>query len=331
MHVQNYLIFVLSAIIILFFDKITKYTNFYDYPDKKRKIHNKPVSKLGGIIVFLIGLNIFFYEFLNSEWNLKFFFLLIVTYVSITFLSIIDDYKQVSPNVRLLLNASILFLFFSINIDFSIDNLNFTSLNKSINLNQGNIFFSVLCVLLLSNAINLADGFNGNSISHLIFWYLILYNINIVNNYFHILNLMFLILILIYNLKNKTFIGNNGTASVGFFISVLIINNYHNNLITSVELIFLIFLIPGIDMLRVFLIRIYNNKNPFISDNQHLHHFIIKAFSRKVVLPLYLSISFTPFILTYFLNEKYYSYLLIFYIIIYVIIIHLLKKKIKNV
>ena len=138
-----------------------------------------------------------------------------------------------------------------------------------------------------------------------------------------------MILILIYNLKNKTFIGNNGTASVGFFISVLIINNYHNNFITSVELIFLIFLIPGIDMLRVFLIRIYNNKNPFISDNQHLHHFIIKAFSKKAVLPLYLSISFTPFILTYFLNEKYYLYLLIFYIIIYVIIIQLLKKKLK--
>ena len=78
-------------------------------------------------------------------------------------------------------------------------------------------------------------------------------------------------------------------------------------------------------------LRIYNNKNPFISDNQHLHHFIIKAFSKKAVLPLYLSISFTPFILTYFLNEKYYLYLLIFYIIIYVIIIQLLKKKIKNV
>ena len=34
-------------------------------------------------------------------------------------------------------------------------------------------------------------------------------------------------------------------------------------------------LLPGLDMLRLFVIRILNNKNPFLPDNNHIHHLLL--------------------------------------------------------
>jgi UDP-GlcNAc:undecaprenyl-phosphate GlcNAc-1-phosphate transferase len=33
-------------------------------------------------------------------------------------------------------------------------------------------------------------------------------------------------------------------------------------------------MLPGLDMLRVFAIRIFNNKNPFLADRTHLHYLL---------------------------------------------------------
>ena len=40
-------------------------------------------------------------------------------------------------------------------------------------------------------------------------------------------------------------------------------------------------MIPGLDMFRLFLERIFNKKNPFSPDNKHLHHYLIKNFDLK--------------------------------------------------
>ena len=37
--------------------------------------------------------------------------------------------------------------------------------------------------------------------------------------------------------------------------------------------------LPGIDMFRLFLVRIKNRKNPFKGDLNHFHHIILKKYS----------------------------------------------------
>ena len=41
----------------------------------------------------------------------------------------------------------------------------------------------------------------------------------------------------------------------------------------------MIMALPGIDMFRLFIIRIYNGKHPFSSDTNHIHHLISKRYN----------------------------------------------------
>jgi UDP-GlcNAc:undecaprenyl-phosphate/decaprenyl-phosphate GlcNAc-1-phosphate transferase len=79
------------------------------------------------------------------------------------------------------------------------------------------------------------------------------------------------------NYKNFMFMGNSGTLMLSVIFSILFIHFYNNSIVFNYcEEIFLIMLIPGIDMLRVFIIRIIKNKNPFTADREHIHHLLSK-------------------------------------------------------
>ena len=326
MNIVNYFIFALIIFFFIFINQITKYIDYYDYPNNARKIHRGPVSKLGGFIIFFICLNFFLFESFNDKWSDKFTLLSIFTLIYIFSLNLLDDYKNISPSFRLISTAIILFFLFTINDDLSIDKLYFSSFNKYVNLNQGSIFFSILCVLLLSNAINLIDGYNGILVSHLIIWYLLILNQNIFENPFYIIILLILLFLLFINLKNISFVGNSGSACIGFFVSILIINSYHEETIKSVENIFLIFLIPGIDMLRLFVARIASKKNPFDADKEHLHHYIMNNFKHNHVLIVYICLSFFPVVMGNLIEPNFHFYLIFFCIIAYFIILNFLKK-----
>ena len=49
---------------------------------------------------------------------------------------------------------------------------------------------------------------------------------------------------------------------------------------------FLFFIVPGLDMFRLFLIRISKAKDPF-SDLNHLHQYLISKFLLKITLFIY--------------------------------------------
>tara|TARA_B100001250_G_C19725926_1_gene756054 strand:- start:721 stop:1098 length:378 start_codon:yes stop_codon:yes gene_type:complete len=82
--------------------------------------------------------------------------------------------------------------------------------------------------------------------------------------------------------------GNNGTISLSFLISFLIIKNYNLELINYCEEILLLMLVPGLDMLRVFYTRISSKKNPFLPDNNHIHHLLLKKFKKNFIVQIFL-------------------------------------------
>ena len=60
----------------------------------------------------------------------------------------------------------------------------------------------------------------------------------------------------------------------------MVISNYQTGKLISEE-IFLLMMIPGIDMFRLFVERIARKKNPFKGDRNHLHHILLNSFSEK--------------------------------------------------
>jgi len=179
-----------------------------------------------------------------------------------------------------------------------IKSLNFSFVDKSISLGSYSTFFTILCMALFINSFNMFDGINlqSGSYSLIFFVFFILNNYNFI---FCILLLLPHILFLIKNYNSKSFLGDNGCYILSFIISIFIIDFYNNNKIYS-DQIFLLMMMPGADMLRLFIIRIYNKKNPFSGDRKHLHHILLNHFSEKKVFRILFIINLFIFILVYY-------------------------------
>ena len=58
-------------------------------------------------------------------------------------------------------------------------------------------------------------------------------------------------------------------------------------------------LIPGLDLIRLFILRILKKRNPLSSDRNHLHHLLIAKYPLNKSLIIILLLIFLPIILSY--------------------------------
>ena len=85
--------------------------------------------------------------------------------------------------------------------------------------------------------------------------------------------------------------GDSGCFLISFIIGSFSIISYNSNDIQYSDTIFLLMMIPGIDMLRLFFERISKKKSPFIADRKHLHHLLLGKFGyAKTIFILFLFI-----------------------------------------
>jgi len=142
----------------------------------------------------------------------------------------------------------------------------------------------------------MSDGINGLLIGYAIIAFLYLNQSYGNQNFNLIIILIILIICFIFNLLNKFFLGDSGVFLISFLLSIELITSYKSELsnIKEIEEIFLILMIPGLDMFRLFCYRIINKKNPFKADNNHLHHILSNKLSKGYVLIICLSLSFLP-------------------------------------
>ena len=173
-----------NLVILLNLNKIAKFINVYDKPDNSRKFHKKNTPLLGGLILllpltlFLIFDLSFNYFILNDSFKV---YLLFFFYLFFIF-GFIDDKKGISPNTKLIIQIILTFLFILIFKDEILSNdLKFSFLNFKIYLNNYEVLFYTICVVIFINALNMFDGINGQSSIFLFFvlFILVLKNYNI--------------------------------------------------------------------------------------------------------------------------------------------------------
>lgn len=314
-----------SFILLLNSSKIGNKIGLMDFPDNKRKIHKNPVPKVGGIIVYL---SLIIYLILNLQNIDNYSSIIFISFFFI--LGLIDDFKDLSSNSRLVLSFIFLIIFFNFEKEILINNIKI--FNKDLNLT---IYFhhivilllTTLCVLLLQNAINMMDGINTVCSLFIIFC-LILFCIKTSFTLLDGIIILNLIIFTAFNYKNKIFLGNSGAYLLSSYLAFKILYQNYFNYNYTAEQIFLILMIPGLDMLRLFIFRISKKQNPFEADKDHLHHLILKYFNGKYNLSIFLTliITFIPGLIDYLFNFQ--SYHLIFsFIFLYSLLILKLKKK----
>jgi UDP-GlcNAc:undecaprenyl-phosphate GlcNAc-1-phosphate transferase len=128
-------------------------------------------------------------------------------------------------------------------------------------------------------------------------------------------------------MKNKIFMGDGGTLFLGCLISMLVIKNYQAGNFLGIDEIFLLMMLPGLDMFRLFIQRIYNKKKPFVGDREHIHHYLTKIFGYKFSIFFIIILSILPILLNFIISSK---FIITFFIIFYSALIIFLKIKINQ-
>ena len=327
------MLFTLTLIIIfniaLFFSNnfIAKLFNIYDFPDKVRKFHKNPVPITGGLFLYSNILLYFFIQIILFEKtlffaniNLIFIFLFFCTLFFI--LGFLDDKFDINSNFKFLLTLILIMgiLFFDKTLVIKNVNLGFVNFD----LNKFSIPWTVICFLLFVNAFNMFDGFNLQSATYS-FFLLIVLLFQSQYDYFVFFILVPIIFFGILNYLNKSFMGDGGTYLISFIIGCLFIKLYNNGSIRSVDEIVCLMIIPGIDLMRLFVQRIaIYKKSPFSADRHHLHHYLLNNFNQNKTF-LYLN---ALIILPYLVGKFFLGFLavIILQLIIYFFIILRLKK-----
>ena len=139
--------------------------------------------------------------------------------------------------------------------------------------------------------------------------------------------LIFITLFFLYfNLKNRAFLGDSGTQLLAFLISYIFIKSYNYGNSFNPEEIFIILAIPGLDMFRLFILRLINGKNPFYPDTNHIHHILLNKFEKYYAVVLVQIFIIFNIIFYYYVEMKILS--IIITTILYIIFIILIKKKV---
>jgi UDP-GlcNAc:undecaprenyl-phosphate GlcNAc-1-phosphate transferase len=84
-------------------------------------------------------------------------------------------------------------------------------------------------------------------------------------------------------------------------------------------------MLPGVDMLRLFIERILRKENPFYGDRNHLHHLLHEKLGKKLTTLVYFLLFLTP-ILLYKTKIVASYYIITATIIIYIFTIKIIKK-----
>ena len=117
------------------------------------------------------------------------------------------------------------------------------------------------------------DGINLQAISYSLFIFLIL-TFFFVNSFILKILIINLVTFSYLNLKNKSFLGDSGSLLLGFLISYFFIKLYNFNYFNYADQITLFMLIPGLDLIRLFISK-FTEKNPLSPDRNHLHHLLL--------------------------------------------------------
>lgn len=325
---------ILNLIIFLNIKKISKFVNIFDVPDKNLKTHKKKTPLIGGTIILLNILILIAYQIIFQG---EFFFLekkyfkttdiigIFVLILSFYLLGLYDDKYNLNPLKKIFLSIILIFISITLNKELVILNFSLSFYDSRIFLENFSLIFTVFCFIVLMNSLNFYDGINGQSCIYflLVFSYLLI----LTKRYeFYGLILIILFFLLVLNLKNQLFLGDNGIYVLSIILSIALIyeHNIFENIIFADE-IFILLLLPGLELIRLTITRLLKGKNPFYGDKNHIHHLLIKRNSlikTNLILAIITSlpiILFKVLVLNFFL-------VFIFFVIIYGFVILKMKK-----
>ncbi len=247
-----------------------------------RSSHQSLATRSGGSSIFLslFFMSIFFY--LNN--NVIYDFSLLIPISIMLVVGLYDDVYKLDFKLKFIFQIIVAKII--IDNGLIIDNLHgiFGVFELTRILGQ---MFTIFIIVAIINSINFIDGVDGLAIS-VITLFLISFELFSSTSS----DMVFLTLIILgsiiplyffnFRIKNKIFLGDSGSLLLGTVVSIYVLKilsqdysikpNYDLN-----KVIFVISILsyPIFDIIRIFFLRLYRKKSPFIADKHHIHHLIL--------------------------------------------------------
>jgi UDP-GlcNAc:undecaprenyl-phosphate/decaprenyl-phosphate GlcNAc-1-phosphate transferase len=302
--------FIITFLAIPVILQVAEKKKLYDIPDE-RKLHTRLVASLGGVGIFA-GFILASLLSIQGQFNFEFQYFFAAAIV-IFFLGLKDDLMILSASKKFigqLIAASILIHLGGIRLDSMFGLFGFEQLPEGFGL-----ALSYLTIIVVINSFNLIDGVDGLAASLGILTMLVF------GAYFFAVDMQAYALLsfsmagslaafLIFNHHPaKIFMGDSGSLMIGLINSILVIkfiNVAHDPLVaipftSSVAIGFAILIVPLLDTLRVFGIRIINGRSPFTPDRNHVHHLLLdRGMSHAAVTLTCVSINIGFIVLAWF-------------------------------
>jgi UDP-GlcNAc:undecaprenyl-phosphate GlcNAc-1-phosphate transferase len=271
-----------------------------DIPDRSRKFHKRATPLTGGIGILLAV--IISTEIYLDMYNLKgyvpeFSQKLYVASIPLLILFIIDDFKNLRPLYRLIIQVTLsLYVIFS--TDIYLSNLGNLFGFGEIQLGIFSIPFTIFCVVGIMNAFNMIDGINGlcagSAIMALLF---IGFYSGLMYDSVLIIIIGSMIGFLIFNLrffgkKRGVFLGDSGSNLIGFWVAWCAIYS-SQNLIYQVEAITMLWFvsIPLLDCIGLIFSRLLRGIGIASPGRDHIHHKLMINYSSEGTLGIILLVS----------------------------------------
>lgn len=265
----------------------------FDVPDE-RKIHKAHIPSLGGIGIFsgfMLACLLAIHSGMASEFQYFFASALVMF-----FLGLKDDILIISPIKKFF--GQVIATFLIVNKG----GIQIKSMYGFLGMNELPDMFSMLLtyftVLVIINSFNLIDGIDGLAgtlglIAASFFGFYFLKAGMIPYSVFSFALAGSLGAFLIFNFHPaKIFMGDTGSMLIGLVTAILVVkfidvaqSPLANFPIDSAPAIgFTVLLIPLMDTLRVFAIRMFKRRSPFSPDRNHIHHLMIdKGWTHKTI------------------------------------------------
>ena len=303
------LAFITAYVITPYTIRFAKNVGALDIPKESRKIHKKPMPRLGGIAV-IVGFTvsvIYLLIVMSIEKTINLFgdeqyYIKMIGFlgglVILGAFCFVDDLKNINPFFKLF--GQILAAIAVVSSGILIDKITLPYVDTFITEQASAIIITIIWIVGITNAINLIDGLDGLSSGVSLISCVSLLIIFALNGS----PLISIILItalagailgfLPYNFNPaRTFLGDTGSEFLGYSLSIISILGMAKTY-TAIVIVapLLVFALPLLDTFFAIIRRLIKTKSlkgVFKADKEHLHHKIMKhGYTQKqAVLILY--------------------------------------------
>ena len=220
---NNLILFVIVSLIINFCvvnysSQISKKLGLIDVPDNKRKQHLKNTPLIGSLSIVILLIFLLIFNFFHNFIANKDFIIIFISSIFVFLVGAIDDKINLTPLKKIIFITFISFIALYISDGLVLNKFYISTYDTFYYTKYFSFFFTILCLLTLSNAFNLIDGIDGLSAGVIIIWFLsflILFNYQTKffendNSYIFFLLIIFnLLIIFFFNLKKRYFLGDS--------------------------------------------------------------------------------------------------------------------------